>query len=162
MIIIVLRKLLYGICLLAAFVAPAYSRDLEGKHSNDPLKPWFDSLKNKSGVGCCADADGAVVKDVDWSAQGEGQECQRTPMLDFQRDGKDYVGHFCVRYKNIWWLVPDSAVINDPNRFGLALIWPICTMADTNNNYNTSGADACKEDNSFLSFIRCFIPGAGT
>lgn len=151
-----MRAILAALFLCFICSENALARD-DGSHANDPLKPWFNSLKDKGGVSCCADADGAIVKDVDWSAQGEGQECQRTPQLSFSDDGIKYEGHFCIRYKNIWWLVPDSAVVESPNRFGQAIIWPICQS-----QYHVSGADACKDDDSTLLFIRCFIPGAGT
>jgi hypothetical protein len=33
-------------------------RDPTGKWANDPLRPWFEALKNKDGFVCCAEADG--------------------------------------------------------------------------------------------------------
>ena len=133
----------------------ALGRD-DGRYADSPLKPWFNSLKDKTGNGCCADADGAVVKDVDWSAQGEGQHCQHTPAISFSKYDVSYEWHYCVRYKETWWLVPDRAVIEEPNRFGQAVIWPICKSPA-----HVSGADTCKDDDSSLLFIRCFIIGAG-
>jgi hypothetical protein len=29
-------------------------RDPTGKWANDPLQPWFESLRNKAGMYCCA------------------------------------------------------------------------------------------------------------
>lgn len=143
--------------LAVTFSRPAHARDLDGRYASSPLKPWFDSLKDKNGGGCCADADGAVVKDVDWSIQGEGQQCRRTPALSFSNQDVKYEGHYCVRYQGAWWLVPDSAVVDGPNKAGQAIIWPICTSPR-----HISGADTCKDDDASLLFIRCFIAGAQT
>jgi len=150
-------KMRLVILLLGAMVfTPAQARD-DGRYAASPLKPWFDELRDKVGQQCCADADGAIVKDVDWTAQGEGQQCQRTPKLSFSEEANDYAGTYCVRYKNIWWLIPDRAVLVQPNRFGPAMIWPVCSS-----KHYVSGNVACADDDSDLLFIRCFIPGAGT
>jgi hypothetical protein len=59
---------------LIGFIAPmglmpltALGRDLDGRYTNAPLKPWFDQLKSRNGS-CCANADGYVVEDADWEA----------------------------------------------------------------------------------------------
>lgn len=57
-------------------------------------------------------------------------------------------GHYQVRLEGKWVDVPDDAVITVPNKFGPAVVWPV---------YSTY-PDGHKE----LSFIRCFMPGAGT
>jgi hypothetical protein len=79
-----------------------HARD-DGRYANSPLKPWFESLRSKSGP-CCADADGMTLKDVDW-------------------DTKD--GHYRVFVEGKWWDVPDEAVIKEPNRDGRTIVWPI-------------------------------------
>ncbi len=143
---------------VALYASGVHARDLNGAHANDPLKPWFDTLSDHFGTSCCADADGATVKDVDWSATAEGLKCQHTPAISYNsEEASSYAGHYCVRYKNAWWLVPDSATLEQPNRFGPAIIWPICQSSA-----HVSGADACNDDGSTLFFIRCFLPGAGT
>ena len=147
----------FWVLLLGAVLASsaAVARD-DGRYSNSPLKPWFDSLRDKNGQQCCADADGAIVKDVDWTAQ-DMQQCRRTPELSFSEKAGNYAGDYCVRYKNEWWLIPERAVIESPNRFGPAMIWPVCAS-----KHYVSGAEACKDDDSSLLFIRCFIPGAAS
>jgi hypothetical protein len=148
--------LVFGVVIIfVCFMVYAFGRDLDGRYANSFLKPWFDSLKDKTGGGCCADSDGAIIKDVDWSVQGEGQQCQRTPAISFSEYDVAYDGRYCVRYKNAWWLVPDRAVIEEPNRFHQPIIWPICRSPS-----HVSGADACNDDESSLLFIRCFIPSA--
>lgn len=85
----------------------AHARD-DGRYANSPLKPWFESLRSKSGP-CCADADGMTLKDVDW-------------------DTKD--GHYRVFVEGKWWDVPDEAVIKEPNRDGRTIVWPIYVWSE--------------------------------
>ena len=92
----------------------------DGRYSNSPLKPWFDSLRSNLGP-CCSDADGVVVADPDW-------------------ESKD--GHYRVRLDGEWIMVPDEAVITEPNRAGRTMVWPI--------------------KGSWGTMIRCFMPGSMT
>lgn len=66
----------------------------DGRYANSPRKPWFDSLKSSKGL-CCSVADGMALADPDW-------------------DSKD--GHYRVRLDGDWTMVPDDAVITEPNR----------------------------------------------
>ena len=93
----------------------------DGRFANSPLKPWFDRLASGKGL-CCSFADGFSVQDVDW-------------------DTKD--GHYRVRIYGQWFVVPEDAVVAEPNRFGPAVVWPY------NDRYGNTQ-------------IRCFMPGAGT
>ena len=86
----------------AAFIGAAQARD-DGRYSQSPLKPWFDSLKSGKGP-CCSDADGFAVSDPDWESRN---------------------GHYVVRIDNQWTDVPDDAVITEPNRVGRTMVWPI-------------------------------------
>jgi hypothetical protein len=52
-------------------------------------------------------------------------------------------GHYRVRIQGEWIVVPDAAVVTEPNRFGPAVVWPY------NDRYGNTQ-------------IRCFMPGAGT
>jgi hypothetical protein len=99
---------------------PLYARD-DGRFANSPLKEWFDRLASRNGL-CCAFADGVSVQDVDWDSQE---------------------GHYRVRIYGEWFVVPDAAVVTEPNRFGPAVVWPY------NDRYGNTQ-------------IRCFMPGAGT
>ena len=93
----------------------------DGRYSDSPLKSWFDQLASKKG-NCCSVADGVSVKDVDWDTSE---------------------GHFRVRLEGQWLVVPDSAVVTEPNRYGSAVVWPW-------------------KDSQGAVQIRCFLPGAGT
>jgi hypothetical protein len=44
-------------------------RDPTGKGAGDPLHPWFESLRNKVGLYCCAKADGHVLDDGEWASR---------------------------------------------------------------------------------------------
>jgi hypothetical protein len=113
-----------AIWLLAALLAVvqfgnAFARD-DGRFATSPLKPWFDSLRSGKGS-CCSDADGVAIADPDW----ESKE-----------------GHYRVRLDGEWIIVPDDAVITEPNRAGRTMVWPV---------KGTSGTS-----------IRCFLPGSMT
>jgi hypothetical protein len=89
----------------------------DGRYATSPLKPWFDTLKSRKGL-CCSNADGRAVSDPDW-------------------DSKD--GHYRVRLGGEWIDVPDEAVINEPNRAGRTMVWPI--------------------EGAMGTSIQCFLPG---
>jgi hypothetical protein len=108
-----------GLVFLALLSSAALARD-DGRYADNPLHSWFNGLASKKGL-CCSFADGAKVEDVDW-------------------DVKD--GQYRVRVDGQWLVVPDAALIVEPNRFGAAVVWPV------------------KDANGQTS-IRCFIPGAG-
>jgi hypothetical protein len=71
----------------------AFARD-DGRYANSSLKQWFESLKSQFGQ-CCTNADGYIVSDPDWESDR---------------------GHYRVRMDGEWVLVPDGAVITQPNR----------------------------------------------
>jgi hypothetical protein len=107
-------------CLTLLVPGQLRARD-DGRFADSPLKPWFDRLASGKGF-CCSFADGFSVQDVDWDSQE---------------------GHYRVRIYGQWFVVPDTAVVTEPNRFGPAVVWPY------NDRYGNTQ-------------IRCFMPGAGT
>jgi hypothetical protein len=108
-------------CLTTILVPDQLVARDDGRFANSPLKPWFDRLASGKGL-CCSFADGFSVQDVDWDTQD---------------------GHYRVRVYGQWLVVPDDAVVTEPNRFGPAVVWPY------NDRYGNPQ-------------IRCFMPGAGT
>lgn len=90
-----------------------------GQYSQvDPsIRKWIEGLKNKNGSGCCDTADG----------------------YDAQYDTLN--GKYRVFIKDKWYVVPDYALLDVPNKLGVAKVWYI-HMND-------------------VPVIRCFIPGAG-
>ena len=81
----------FGI-LMSVLIGAVQARD-DGRYSQSPLKPWFDSLRSGKGP-CCSDADGFAIADPDWESKS---------------------GHYRVRIDNEWVDVPDDAVITEPN-----------------------------------------------
>jgi hypothetical protein len=108
-----------ALCMTAFAPGQLLAHD-DGRFANAPLKQWFDGLTSANGL-CCSFADGISIQNVDW-------------------DTKD--GRYRVRLNGQWIVVPDSAVVSDPNRFGPAVVWPY-------------------QDASGQTQIRCFLPGAG-
>ena len=92
----------------------------DGRYANSPLKSWFDRLASGKGL-CCSFADGFSVDNVDWDTQD---------------------GHYRVRLYGEWIVVPDNAVVSEPNKFGPGVVWPYM-------------------DTDGQTQIRCFLPGAG-
>jgi hypothetical protein len=111
-------KLLAAVIALTV-VGSAIARD-DGRYAGSPLKGWFDTLKSGQGL-CCSFADGFTVLDPDW-------------------ESKD--GRYRVRLDGQWIVVPEDAVITEPNRAGRTMVWPI--------------------KGSFGTSIRCFLPGSMT
>jgi hypothetical protein len=50
--------------------------------------------------------------------------------------------HYKVRIDGAWYVVPDDALITEPNKYGKAVVWPYV-------------------DADGKTQIRCFMPGAG-
>jgi hypothetical protein len=106
--------------IILLLLSPAYA------HMSDraDLDPWFGELRSGKGM-CCSFVEGKTVKDVDWTVQGEGQVCE--PAVN---DAENKLpGHYCVKLDNKWILVPDKAVITEPNRYGPAIVWPVYSGA---------------------------------
>lgn len=112
--------LLTGYVLVMLSMTHAPARDVDGRYANSPNREWFDGLKAKSGLVCCSNADGKRLDDPDWGT----------------RDG-----HYWVRVNGEEIEVPDEAVIDEPNRVGFAMVWPVT------NAFNQT-------------WIRCFMPGS--
>jgi hypothetical protein len=77
-------------------------RDPTGKWAGDPLQPWFQSLQNKTGNYCCAEADGYPLDEGEWDMKNN---------------------NYRVFLHGEWIVVPDEAVILGPNKFGKAIVW---------------------------------------
>ena len=109
-----------ALCINAFVPSQLFAHD-DGRFANSPLKAWFDQLASGKGL-CCSFADGVKVENVDWDATNDGR--------------------YRVRLNGQWVIVPDAAVVTEPNRFGPAVVWPY-------------------QDMNGATQIRCFIPGAG-
>jgi hypothetical protein len=107
------------LCMLVFVPSHGSARD-DGRYAGSPLKAWFDQLASGKGL-CCSFADGVSVEDVDWDTQD---------------------GRYRVRIQGQWLIVPEAALVTEPNRFGPAVVWPY-------------------QDAAGATQIRCFLPGAG-
>jgi hypothetical protein len=97
-----------------------------GQYSNvDPaIREWIESLKDKTGLGCCATADGHPAE-YEWDIAGN---------------------QYKVRIEGAWYVVPDEAVVDGPNKLGYATVWYWWSWdIDGEKTYH----------------IRCFLPGPG-
>jgi len=103
--------------LLAMPMTPSVARD-DGRYANSPLKPWFESLRSEFGQ-CCSDADGYFVADPDWESDH---------------------GHYRVYIDDEWVVVPDGAVITQPNKVGRTMVWKLYIDGHPR--------------------VRCFMPGS--
>lgn len=101
---------------LMLLTTSATARD-DGRYANSPLKGWFESLQSEFGQ-CCSDSDGYFIADVDWDSDH---------------------GHYRVRIDGEWVLVPDGAVVTQPNKTGRTMVW----------KYYIDGHPR----------VRCFMPG---
>jgi hypothetical protein len=113
-----MKRAAVPICLLLLTTA-AQARD-DGRYANSPLKPWFESLQSEFGQ-CCAESDAYVVYEPDWESDH---------------------GQYRVRIDGEWVLVPDGALIRQPNLAGRTMVW--------------------KEYIDGHPRVRCFIPGSMT
>ena len=106
-------------------------------YPHDPMRPelntWFKSLKNKAGKWCCDTGDGQRVEAV-WDMTKGGYKVllkhPHTPTEPGQ-----------------WFDVPYSAVLDQPNLSGVAMVW-------WSPSYDL-------RDGSIIPIWRCFIPGPG-
>jgi len=89
-------------------------------NSTPEMKQWFNDLHSGKGP-CCSDADGTALSNVDWET---------------------HEGKYRVRIDGVWIDVPNDAVLEQPNRAGVTMVWPF--------------------RNDGLIMIRCFIPGSMT
>jgi hypothetical protein len=103
--------------LMMATATPAAAHD----HNRPGLNGWFMGLQSKAKAPCCDGSDATRVDDADWETRG---------------------GHYRVRLDGQWVEVPDSAVVEGPNRAGPTMVWP----------YYVNG----------LPVVRCFMPGSMT
>jgi hypothetical protein len=108
-----------ALALLIGAVPTAYGRD-DGQYADmkPEIKAWFNQLASGKGL-CCSFADGVSIPDVDWDTQDS---------------------RYRVRLHGEWILVPEAALVSQPNKFGPAVVWPYM-------------------DSDGATQIRCFLPG---
>ena len=99
-------------------------------HNRPELNSWFMGLHSGRGP-CCDGSDAFSLDDVDWESH-DGHYRVRIPSdLNAPRSSEQ-----------IWVDVPDEAVVEEPNRAGPAMVWPM---------WGDGGVT-----------VRCFLPGSMT
>lgn len=101
------------LALLLAWHAAAHD------HNRPELTPWMKSLHSKGKTWCCDGNDTDAIDD--WDTKG---------------------GRYRVKFRGQWFDVPDSALVEGPNKGGGALLWM---------DKGWSGLA-----------VRCFMPGSMT
>jgi hypothetical protein len=91
------------------------------------LNEWAESLKAGNGMPCCENAEAHPLEEPEWRVNSEG--------------------HYEVFLEGAWWDVPDSAVVQGPNKYGRVLVW-YAPVRDTDGKV-------------VAVYIRCFLPAAG-
>ncbi len=78
------------------------ARDYGQYRDVDPaIREWVQGLKDKTGQGCCATADGHPAE-YEWDTAGN---------------------RYKVRIEGQWYDVPAEAVVDEPNKLGYATVW---------------------------------------
>lgn len=85
-------------------ITTAVAKDTDGTYAQNPNHEWVHGLHSPSGSWCCDITDGHAISNVDLQTKDN---------------------HYQVRIENQWIVVPDSAVITEPNRIGVAIVWYI-------------------------------------
>jgi hypothetical protein len=105
-------------------------------YPHDPKRPelnaWFKSLKNKVGESCCDSGDGQHAE-AEWDMAKGGYKVLLKHPHRPNEPGR-------------WFDVPYSAVIEQPNLSGIAMVW---------------WSPAYDNNGGMTPTWRCFIPGAG-
>jgi hypothetical protein len=136
----------FAIYMLALPNRAAGARDLDGKYADNPLHQWFDGLASHRGL-CCSFADGVSIENVDWDTQDGKYRVRLCPY----HPGPDLAWPTDCKKKE-WVIVPDDAVVTEPNKFGPAVVWPY---------QGEAMPDDGGGDHDGVTQIRCFLPGAG-
>jgi hypothetical protein len=91
-----------GLLLSVIAITATSARDYGQYRDVDPaIRQWVQGLKDKTGQGCCATADGHPAE-YEWDTAGNGYK---------------------VRIEGQWYDVPTEAVVDEPNKLGYATVW---------------------------------------
>jgi hypothetical protein len=139
------KLLLYcGIMILIAIVVIFFFMSIHSAQAHDhnrtDLDQWYRGLGSGRSPCCTGKEEGTKLLDADWRMD-HLDDCKVT-------DGQVYGGNalgtqYCVRMYDVWWLVPDSAIVKGVNLEGVAIVWPLIGY----------GINNTKQVN-----IRCFMP----
>jgi hypothetical protein len=127
----IMRSITAGLLMIALLARVALhtegalARDYGQYGGVDPaIREWIQGLKDKAGQGCCDTADGHPAE-YEWDIASNGYK---------------------VRIEGEWYVVPEEAIINGPNKLGYATVWYWWSW---------------ELDGRKVNHIRCFLPGPG-
>lgn len=124
------------VLLVSALVGRAHAHD----HNRPDLNGWYHGLHSRGNSWCCdgPGKDALHLSEADWETK-DGHYRVKIPVnaeaFEQALKGKTV--------DTMWADVPDNAIIDEPNKAGVTLVWP------TYGGY--MGAQ-----------VRCFIPGSMT
>ena len=107
-------------------------------HNRSDLSKWFEKLHDREGDPCCDGSEAMHLSEVDWEINGNHYRV-RVPTTP---GGFERAMAGAANVETEWVYVPDGAVINEPNRANVTLVWPL---------YGPMGVS-----------VRCFMPGTMT
>lgn len=124
---------MFALVFLPLFCSLVFAHD----HERPELGDWF--MKLKSGKGLCCDGDEALHLDhVDWETQDRPGSHYR---VKIPVSGEAYQkARHGEEVETKWVDVPDEAIVDEKNKAGDAMVWPL---------YGYLG-----------SSVRCFMPGS--
>lgn len=109
-------------------------------HSRAELDGWFTTLKSSKGP-CCDRTDTMHLAEIDWVTQNKPGSHFRVK-VPATKEGFAAAMEGGDVAEMTWIDVPDDALVEEPNKAGHALVWPL---------YGYGGLT-----------IRCFMPGSMT
>ena len=98
---VVIASVVCLVCLLFILL-PAFARN-DGRYDDNPLRKWFDGLRNQKNFPCCEQSDGLRLEDPDWRTEQDGS--------------------YSVRLEGQWVPVPPEAVLTEPNKVTYSVVW---------------------------------------
>ena len=107
-------------------------------HNRADLSKWFEKLHDRNGDLCCDGSEAMHLSEVDWETKGNRYRV-RVPTTP---GGFVRAMAGATNVETEWVYVPDDAVIEEPNRANVTLVWPL---------YFPMGVS-----------VRCFVPGTMT
>ncbi len=125
-------------------------------HMNDhpELDNWMSGLKIPgSSATCCSSIDGSTLAAEDYFSLDEArpEDVAKCRLTTYRMPGQQEKNSYCVHLFDQWWLVPERAVLLEPNKYGQAIVW---------GSWGWETVDGVSRKT--VSFFRCFMPGAGT
>jgi hypothetical protein len=107
-------------------------------HNRSDLSKWFETLHDRKGDLCCDGSEAMHLSEVDWEIVASHYRV-RVPTTP---EGFERAMAGATNVETEWVYVPDEAVIDEPNRANVTLVWPLYGPMDVS--------------------VRCFIPGTMT